>query len=107
MATNDILSHLFTTFAHLLHGPIITRLNKIHISTRKPSLSEVNISPIWRNTLGHILLCTVDDYPVRFTMLINHISSNLRPQMMVLFYWFLYIYKKISREGEKKITGIN
>ena len=59
MVSDDLLFNLFPTFDPLLHGPKITRLNKVHISTRNSSIIEVNFSTRWINTLGHILLETM------------------------------------------------
>ena len=61
----------------------MTRINKIHISTRKSSLSQRNFSPRWRNNLGHILLHTMDKCKVCFKMIPNNISSNPIPHMVV------------------------
>ena len=102
MVSYDLLLHLFPTFSPLTHGPKITRLDKIHISTRKSSLSEVNTSPMWINTIGYIPLKIMYDYPVFFTMIANNLSSNTIPNMVVPFYWFLCIYKKISKRGRGK-----
>ena len=80
-----ILYLIFPTFAPFPHGPKGTRFNKIHISTWTSSLSEVNFSQIWINTIGHILLETMDDSPLWFTMITNNMSSNPGPHMGVTF----------------------
>ena len=72
MVSNDSLFHLFTNFSPLPYGPKIARLNKKHISTCKSSLSEENLIPRSRNTLGNILLEPMPEYPVCFTMLTNN-----------------------------------
>ena len=82
MITDDSLFHLSSTFAPLLHGSKITRLKKIHVSTRKSYLSEGNLGPVSRNTLGDLLLDTMYDSPARFTILTNIISSNPIPHMV-------------------------
>ena len=74
MVSDYLLFHLFPTYAPLLHGPKSARLNRIKFSTRKYSLSERYFSPSWRNTLGRILLGTMDDSPVCFTIITNKIS---------------------------------
>ena len=88
MVSYDLLIHLFPTFDPLTHGPKIIRLNKIHILTRKSSLSEVNLSPMCRNTLGDILMYTMADYPVFFTVLDNNFYSDPSPNMVVPFSLF-------------------
>ena len=85
MVSYDLLLHLFPTFAPLTHGLKITRLDKMNISTRKYSLSEVNFIPMWRNNLGNILLVTMYGYPVFFIILANNLSSNPSPNMVVTF----------------------
>ena len=72
-------------FSLLLHVPKITRLGKIYISTSKSYLSEVNFSPRWINTLGHILMDTMADSPVWFIMITNIIYYNPIPHMVVPF----------------------
>ena len=67
------------------YGPKITRPNKIYISTKKSSLSEGNLSPIWKNTLVHLVLDVMADSPMFFTMLSNIISSNTSPHILVPF----------------------
>ena len=76
---------MFPTFAPLPYGPKITRLNRIHISTRMYSLLGGNFSPRRRNNLVHILLDTMNYSPLLFTMLTNSLSSNTGPHMMVPF----------------------
>ena len=85
MVSDDILFHLSPKFSPLPHGPKITKLRKIYILTRNYSLLEINYSPIWRNTLVHILLDNMTSYPVWFTMLVNFISSNISTHMVVPF----------------------
>ena len=102
MVTDDLLFNLVCTFSPLLYGPKSTRLNKIYISTRKSSLSEVNFSPIWINTIVHILMYTMDDYPVWFTMLTNIIYYNPIPYMGVPFFFFPYIENKNVKRGRGK-----
>ena len=85
MVTDDILFHFFPTFDHLPYGPKITRIIKIYIATSKSSLSEVNFSTSWINTLGHILLDTTADFPVCFKIITNIIYSDLSPRMVVPF----------------------
>ena len=85
MVSEYLLFHLFTIFARFTHGPKNTRLNKIHISTRKSSLSQGNFCPRWINTLVHILMDTIYDSLVCFTILTNNICSNPSPRIMVLF----------------------
>ena len=85
MISDDLLFYLFTNFSPLPHGPKITRLLKIQIPTWKYPLSEVNVSPRWVNTLGHVLLESMADYPVCFTMITNIISSYPSPHMVVPF----------------------
>ena len=92
---HQMIYYFFPTFAPLPHGTKSNRLNKTYISTKRYSISKVNSSPIWRNTLGHILMNTIAYYPVYFRMLTNNISSNPITHMVVTFYWFLYIDKKI------------
>ena len=76
---------IFTTFSPFPHGPKSTRLDKINFSTSKSSLSEVNFSPRWRNTIGRLLLDTMADSPVCFTIITNNISSNPIYHMVVSF----------------------
>ena len=54
-----------------------TRLSKIQISKRKSPLSEVNFSPSCRNSLENIIIDTMADSPVFFTIITNIISSDL------------------------------
>ena len=84
MVTHDILYH-FHTFAALPHDPKITRLNIINISARKYSLSEVNFSSIWINNLGYILMDSMADSPVLFTVLAIIITSNPSLHILVPF----------------------
>ena len=93
MVTDDLLFRLFPTLSPLPHEPKSTRLNKIYISTWNSSLSEINFSSIWINTLGNILLDTMADYPLCFTIITNNISSNPFHHIVVPFFWFLYIDK--------------
>ena len=60
-----------------------------------------NFSPILINTLGHLLLDTMYESPVWFTMIDNNISFNQRPLMVVQFYWFLYIENKHVKRGRE------
>ena len=98
---DDLLFCLFPTFSPLLHVLKSTSLNKIHISTSKSSVSEGNFSPRWINNIVNLLLDTLSDSPVCFTMLTNNISSNPSPHVVVLFYWYLYIDNKIQRRESK------
>ena len=102
MVTNDILFHLFPTFAPPPHGLKITRLRKIYISTCKSSLSEVNFIPIWRNTLGHILLDKMSDSLSWFIILTDIIYSNPSPYMVVPFILFLLHWKSQCQAKESK-----
>ena len=80
---------IFFTISPLLNGLKRTRLNKIQISTSKSSLSEVNFSSSWRNTLVHILLEYIAESPMLFTVINTIITSDPIPYMLVTFYWFL------------------
>ena len=62
-------------------------LNLFHMIRKLPGLKNThfnnklfpirrNFSPIWRNTLGHILLYTIANSPLCSAMLKNNISSN-------------------------------
>ena len=102
MVSDDLLFYLFPTFTPLPHSPKSTRLNKIHISTRKSHLSERHLIPRWRNTLGRLLMETMYGSPVGFTILTNNIYSNTTPHMVVLFYLCLYIDKKNVKRGRGK-----
>ena len=64
MISDDLLLHLFPSFALIPHSPKVTSINKIHISTMESSLSEVNFSSSWRNPLGNIIMGNMDGYPV-------------------------------------------
>ena len=86
MFLDDLLFHLFPTFAPLPCGLKSTRLDKVYILTRKFSVSEVNFSPIWRNNLGYLLLDTMADSPVYFKIITNIISSN--PSTLMVFHFF-------------------
>ena len=105
MVTDDILFHLFPTFDPLTQGPKSTRLKKIQISTWKHSQPEGNFSPIWRSSLGHLLLDTVDDSIVCFTMLTNIISSNPILHMVVpIFDSYIYtstLSSKVDNREQK------
>ena len=102
MVSYDLLFHLFPTFDRLPHVPKGTRLKKIHISTRKFFIIEGNFSPGWINTLGHLILDTMSNSPMCFTMLTNTFPSNQIPHMVDPFYWFLYIDKKDFQRGRVK-----
>ena len=99
MVSDYLLFHLFPIFSPLPYGPKSTRFNKIHISTRKYSLSEISFSPSRINTLGDILLGTMADSTLCFTMLTNNICFNPTPHMVVTFYFFLYVDKKNVNRG--------
>ena len=60
-------------------------LTKINISISTYSLSEGNLSPSWRNTLGHIMLETMDDSLVLFIILTHDFYFNPIPHMVVPF----------------------
>ena len=64
---------------------IISRLNKIHISTRKSSLLEVNFITMWRNTIGNLVLYTMVDSSELSKVLADYFSSNPIPNMLVPF----------------------
>ena len=85
MVTEDLLFHFFPRFSPLPHRLKSTKLIKIYISTRNYSLSKVNLSIKWRNTLGKILLEIMDESPVWFTTITNIISSNPSPHIVVPF----------------------
>ena len=102
MVSYDLLFHSFTNFYPLPHGPKIIRLNKIYISTRKSSLSEVNFSPIWINTLVNLLLDTMNYSPVWFIIITNNISSNKSLTWWFHLFWFLYIDKHNVKRGRGK-----
>ena len=89
----------FPTFSPLPHGPKSTRLDKIYISTKKFSLSEAIIIRAWINTFGNLLLETMADSPVWFTILTNDISSNPIPHMLVPFFVPSTLTRKNSIEG--------
>ena len=95
-----LLFHLFTTFSPFPHGPKSTRLKKIHISTR--NLSEGNLFPRWRNTLVNILLDTMDDSTVCFTIITNNTSSNPSPHMVVTFLLVLLHWQEKYQKREMK-----
>ena len=98
MVKYDLLFHLFPNFYPLSYGPKITRLNKIYISTRKSSLSEVKCIPIWINTIGRILLDIMAYSPVCFTILTNNIYYNPTTHMVVPFLFFSStLTRKFSR----------
>ena len=98
MVTDYLLFNFFITFSTLTYGQKSTRLNKIYISTRKSSLSEGIFIPVWINTLVHILLDTMYDSPVWFTMLANIIYYNPIPYMVVSFFRSSILTIKMSRE---------
>ena len=75
----------FFTISPLPHGPKITRLNKIHTPRINAPISEGHLIPIWRNSLGHILLGPMDEYPVRSVVLTDILTSNPRYDMVVSF----------------------
>ena len=85
MVTYYLLFNLFPIFTPLSHVPKHTRLNKIYISTSKYSLSEVNFSPSWSNTLVNIPLDAMADFSVLFTMLTDNIPFNPGRHMVVPF----------------------
>ena len=85
MFTYDVLFHLFCAIDTISHVPKSTRVNKIHILTRKYYIAVVNLSPIWKNTLGHILLESLVESTVLFTVITNIITSNPNPHMVVPF----------------------
>ena len=99
---HDLLLHLFTTFAPLLQVPKSTRLRKSYISTWKYSLLELNFSPICRNTLGRILLDTMADSPVCFTIINNFMTYNPSPHMVVPFILVLLHWKSQCQLRERK-----
>ena len=109
MVSDYLLFLFFTIFLPLPHGPKITRLNKIYISTSKSHLSEINVSPIWRITLGHLLLKTLAESPVCSTIITNNISSVIIYHMVVEFIFapihcdrgFTEIWKKTFLKNKK------
>ena len=76
---------MFTNVSLIPHGPKITRLNKIYTSRRKSPLSEVNLSPSWRNNLGHILLESMIDSPVCTAGITDLIAFNPITHVVVIF----------------------
>ena len=103
MVSNDLLLHLFPNFSPLLKGPKINRLNKIHISTRKSFLSEVNFRPRWINTLENLLLDTMAESSVWFTIITHNFSSSPRPQMVVTFLMVpLHWQETFQNRGRKR-----
>ena len=101
---SQMIYYFISHFAPLPHVPKITKFKKIIISKRKYSLSEGNFSPIWINTLGHLLLDTMDDSPVWFTMLTDNISSNTTPHMVIPFSLVpIYLQEKIQERERKRI----
>ena len=102
MVSDGLLFHFFPDFSPLPHGPKSTRLNKIHISTRESSLSEGDFSPIWRNNLVHILLETMVEYPLWFTIITNNFYSNPSPRMVVPFLLVSLHWKEKCLEREMK-----
>ena len=110
MVTYHLLFHLFTTFSPITHGPKITSISKIYLSTWKSSLSKVNFSPRWINTIGRILLYTVDDSPVCFTIIANIVSSNPIPRMVVPFlvvplHWQAKLQARERKSGRQKLRN--
>ena len=73
------------TISTIIHGPKITRLNKIHISISKYPLSEVNLNSTRRNNIGHILLDYIAESTVRFTVITTIITYNTIPQRVFTF----------------------
>ena len=85
MVSDDLLFHLFPNFSLLPYGLKNTRLNKIYVSNRKSSPSEGNSIPVWRNTIVHLLLDTMADSSLSFTILTNNTYSNTSPHVVVPF----------------------
>ena len=79
------ITSFFPTLAPLPHGQKSTRFNKTHISTRNSNLSEGNFSSIYRNNIGYLLLDTMADSTLWFTMLNNNIFSNPIPHIVLPF----------------------
>ena len=98
MVPDYLVFSLFPTFAPLPRGQKITSLSKIYILTWKSSLSEVNFSTIWINTIVCLLMDTVADSPVLFLIINNIISSNLSHRVVVPFL-FLYINNHNVKQG--------
>ena len=90
---------LFILFHMAQKGP---GLKYIYILTSKYSLSEGNFITIWRNTLGHILLDTMDDSQVWFKIPTNIISSNTSPHMVVTFNLVPLHWKAQFQEKDRK-----
>ena len=90
------------TIDTLLHGPRRTRINKIHISTRKSSPSVKNSSPSWINTLGDFLLDPMIDSQVCFTLLTNIIKSNTIITWRFRLFWFLCTDKALCQAKNRK-----
>ena len=83
--SDDLLFHLSPIFLLSRMAPKLPGLKKYTFQKGKYYLLEGNFSPSWRNTLGHILLDTMDESSAYFTIITNNICSNIRPHMLVLF----------------------
>ena len=103
MVTHDILFYWFPTFAPLNNGPKSTRLRKIYIWTRKSSILEVNISTRCINNLGHLLLYTISNYIVWFSIFTNNLFSNTSPHTMVSFFGPSTLTKHNVNRGRVKV----
>ena len=102
MVTDHLLFYLCPTFVPLPYGLKITRLRKLYMSTWKSYPSEWKFSPIWRNNIGNILLDTVADSLVLFTMITNIISSNPIPHLVVTFNLVPLHWKAQFQEKDRK-----
>ena len=102
MFTYDVLFHLFCAIDTISHVPKSTRVNKIHILTRKSSLSEENFSPMRRNTLGNLLLDAMSDSPVCFKIITNNIFSNQIPHMVFPFLLVSLHFQETFQERERR-----
>ena len=102
MVSYSLLLHFFPTLAPLSHGLKITRINKIHITTRNSSLSEINFIPRRRNTLVHLPLDTMADSPVWFIIITNNISSNTSNYTVVPFLLVPLHWQEKFQERERK-----
>ena len=83
MVTDDISFYLLPSLAPIPNGSKSIRFNKIYISEWKSSLSEGNFSTKLRNNIRHLLLDTMTDSAVCFTMITDNISPNKYPNMVV------------------------
>ena len=91
---------IFPTISLIPHGPKITRLNKIYNSTIKASLSEVNLSRIWINTIGHIYywtLCLTLQCSLLCSILLELPIQDLT--WWFHFFSFLHTDKNIFKQG--------